>query len=164
MPGERRTLRSNKEASTNGEEPRSNSTSSGSNKDKPVPARATSSKGKAVSSKKSPPTEADSNKPQSNGADPVENGVNGEDVDMVDDGPDKVKIGTNKDGDDEMTVVVPPPNGTKLSGDPGKDAEGDVAMDNGGEPKNISQEVEMDPKVKAAAGEFVQSVIATLLS
>jgi len=155
MPGERRNLRSNKEtpSSTNGEKARSNSTSSGSSKDKPVPTRATSSKSKTVPSKKLSGKEADGDRPQTNGTEPVENGVNGtEDVDMVDDGPEKVKIGINKDGEDEMTLVVPPPKGTKLFGDPGKDAEGDVAMDNTAGTENVSQEAEVDPKVKAVAG------------
>jgi len=155
MPGERRNLRSNKEtsSSTNGEKARSNSTSSGSSKDKPVPTRATSSKNKAVPAKKPSGNEVDGDKPQTNGTDPVENGVNGtEDVDMVDDGAEKIKIGTNKNGEDEMTVVVPPPKGAKLSGEPGKDAEGDVAMNNTVSVEHVSQEAEVDPKVKAIAG------------
>ena len=85
MPGERRNLRSSKDTSseTNGEKARSNSQSS-SSKDKPVPTRTTSSKGKAQPGKK--------DKPTANGG-PVENGVNGaEDVDMVDDGAEKVKV------------------------------------------------------------------------
>lgn len=155
MPGERRNLRSNKEtsSSTNGEKARSNSTSSGSSKDKPVPTRATSSKSKNIPSKKPSVKEASGDKPQTNGAEAIENGVNGvEDVDMVDDGPEKVKIGTNKDGEDEMTVVVPPPKGNKLSGEPGKDAEGDTAMDNSEAAEKVSKEPEADPKVKAVAG------------
>lgn len=155
MPGERRNLRSNKEtsSSTNGEKARSNSTSSGSSKDKPVPTKATSSKSKAVPSKKPSGKEADGDRPQTNGTEPAENGVNGtKDVDMVDDGPEKIKIGTNKDGEDEMTVVVPPPKGVKLSGEPGKDADGDVAMDNTVSAEHVSQEAEVDPKVKAIAG------------
>ena len=81
----------------------------------------------------------------------MENGINGtEDVDMVDDGPEKVKLGTNKEGEDEMTVVVPPPKSSKLSGEPSKDEEGDIAMENTDKGDSIS--VELDPKAKAVAG------------
>lgn len=147
-------MRSNKESSssTNGEKARSNSTSSGSNKDKPVPTRATSSKSKTLPSKKPSTKESSGDKPQTNGTDPVENGVNGtEDVDMVDDGPEKVKV-ANKDGEDEMTVVVPPLKSSKLSGELGKDEEGDVAMDNTESAETSKPEAAVDPKLKAVAG------------
>lgn len=153
MPGERRNLRSSKESSssTNGEEPRANSQSSGSNKDKPVPNRATSSKGKILPTKKTSAKEGAEDKPRTNGTEPVENGINGtEDVDMVDDGPEKVKVGKNKEGEDEMTVVVPPPKSSKLSGEPGKDEEGDITMENTN--KIDSASLEFDPKAKAVAG------------
>jgi len=150
MPGERRNLRSNKESSssTNGEKARSNSQSS-SSKDKPVPTRTSSSKNKALPSKKASAKEANGDQPQTNGAERIENGVNGtEDIDMVDDGPEKVKIG--KDGEDEMTVVVPPPNSSKLSGEHGKDDEGDVAMENTETAETAGADI--DPRVKAVAG------------
>lgn len=154
MPGERRTLRSSKEtpSSTNGEKTRSNSQSSSSNKDKPVPTRATSSKSKALP-KKASAKETTGDKPQTNGTEPVENCVNGtEDIDMVDDGPEKVKLG--KEGDDEMTVVVPPPKGSKLSGDPGKDEEGDISMDNAEAAEAAGSDADrVDPRVKAVAGQ-----------
>ena len=156
MPGERRNLRSSKESSssTNGEKARSNSTSSGSSKDKPVPTRATSSKNKALPTKKPSPKDTAGGQPQANGTEPVENGVNGtEDVDMVDDGPEKVKVGNDHDGDEEMTVVVPPPKSSKLSGEPGKDEEGDVAMDNIENAQTPGTETKVDPKVKAVAGQ-----------
>ena len=71
---------------------------------------------------------------------------------MVDDGPEKVKLG--KEGDDEMTVVVPPPKGSKLSGEPGKDEEGDVAMDNAETAEAAGPNADrVDPKVKAVAGQ-----------
>ncbi|KAK3173385.1 hypothetical protein OEA41_006714 [Lepraria neglecta] len=149
MPGERRNLRSSKEtsSSTNGEKARSNSQSS-SSKDKPVPTRATSSKGKALP-KKTSGKETAGDKPQTNGTEPIENGINGtDDIDMVDDGPEKVKIGN--EGEDEMTVVVPPPNSSKLSGEPGKDDEGDIAMDNTEGAETTGPEAnQVDPKVKA---------------
>lgn len=152
MPGERRTLRSGKEtSSTNGEEPRSNSQNSSSNKDKPVPTRATSSKGKSLATKKTPGKEASEDKPQTNGTEPVENGINGtEDIDMVDDGPEKVKVGTSNEGEDEITVVVPPPKSSKLSGEPSKDEEGDVAMENTDKSHGISPG--LDPTAKTVAG------------
>ena len=69
---------------------------------------------------------------------------------MVDNGPEKVKIGTNNEGEDEMTVVVPPPKSSKLSGEPSKDEEGDVAMENAEKSEGVSPE--LDPKAKAVAG------------
>ena len=72
---------------------------------------------------------------------------------MVDDGSEKVKVGNNKDGDEEMTVVVPPPKSSKLSGEPGKDEEGDVAMDNSENAQTSGIEAKVDPKVKAIAGQ-----------
>lgn len=72
---------------------------------------------------------------------------------MVDDGPEKVKLG--KEGDDEMTVVVPPPKGSKLSGEPGKDEEGDVTMDNAEAAEAAGPDADrVDPKVKAVAGQL----------
>lgn len=102
MPGERRTLRSNKENSS----------------------RTTSSKGKAASPKKGSANgsakEGNQDRPSTNGTDSIENGINGtEDVEMDDDGSEQVKIGTTKDGDEVMTVVVPPPKSSKLNGGPG---------------------------------------------
>lgn len=145
MPGERRNLRSNKDTSseTNGEKAQSSSQNS-SSKDKPVPTRSTSSKGKTASAKR--------DKAQANGA-PVENGVNGaDDVEMVDDGPEQVKI-NGKDGDEEMTVVVPPPNSSKLAGEPSKDTEGDVAMDT---TDAATKDEAIDPRVKAVSGQSLQ--------
>ena len=85
----------------------------------------------------------------------MENGVNGsEDVEMVDDGQELVKPGINKEGDDEMTVVVPPPKGTKLSGDPNPDEEGDIVMENAEKNEiDLSEAEKVDPKVKAITGQ-----------
>ncbi|KAL8973328.1 MAG: hypothetical protein Q9183_000021 [Haloplaca sp. 2 TL-2023] len=150
MPGERRNLRSNKEtsSSTNGDNARSNSQSSGA-KDKPVPTRSTSSKTKAAASKKATGSETGGS-PQTNGSEPVENGVNGtEDVDMDDD--DHGPMNADKEPDEEMTVVVPPLKGSKLSGEQGKDPQGDIAMESLGQPESGTKETEeVDPKVKAA--------------
>ena len=159
MPGERRNLRSNKETSsqTNGEKARSDSQSS-SSKDKPVPTRATSSKGKAIPPKKTTTTSAkdpNEDKPQINGNGPTENGVNGtEDVEMADEGAERVKVGTGKEGEDEMVVVVPPPKSSKLFGEPGKDDGGDVAMENTEHAETSEPEAEkVDPKIKAVSGQ-----------
>ena len=159
MPGERRSLRSNKETSshTNGEKARPDAQNP-SSKDKPAPTRSTSSKGKSQISKKATVNTASKensgDKPQTNGNDSVENGVNGgEDVEMGDDLEDTKKPNTSKDGDEEMTVVVPPPNSSKLSGQAAKDDEGDVAMEN---TENVeadgSEDKEVDPIMKATSG------------
>jgi 26S proteasome regulatory subunit N3 len=97
------------------------------------------------------------NKPPTNGTDPVENGVNGtEDIEMEEDSSKpsgRTKPGKDKDGDEEMTVVVPPPKASKLSGAPQKDDEGDIAM-NGVAEADTKEPVEQvdDPKNKAVAG------------
>lgn len=162
MPGERRNLRSSKESasSTNGEKARSDSQSSTSNKDKPVPTRSTSSKGKTQSLKKassnSSAKDGTGDKPQTNGLEPVENGVNGtEDVEMADEGADQVKPGPGKDGDDEMTVVVPPPKGSKLISEPSKDDEGDIAMgDTEKTDAENSEPEKVNPLVRVNSGRF----------
>ena len=65
----------------------------------------------------------------------------------------RTKPGKDKDGDEEMTVVVPPPKASKLSGAPQKDPEGDIAMNGAAEveAKESVEQVE-DPKNKAVAG------------
>ena len=157
MPGEGRSLRSGKDtsSSTNGEKARSNSQSS-SSKDKLVPTRAASSKSKASGhTRKGSKKEPSSDKPLPNGQ-PIENHVNGvEDVEMADDGPEKAKFGNSRDGEDEMTVVVPPPKSSKLAGESGKDVEGDVAMESGEKEVPEAEKAEqLDPKVKAASGQL----------
>jgi 26S proteasome regulatory subunit N3 len=65
----------------------------------------------------------------------------------------RTKSGKDKDGDEEMTVVVPPPKANKLSGAPPKDDEGDIAMNGTGEVEvNESTEPSEDPKIKTATG------------
>ena len=98
MPGEKRNLRSN--SSTN-------------NDRKPPP------KSKVLPPKKAGTNasskEGGADKPEINGTESNENGINGtKDIEM---------------GDDEMTVVVPPPKGGKLNGQPEKDSEGDTSME-----------------------------------
>lgn len=94
---------------------------------------------------------------KTNGAGPGQNRVNGtEDVNMTEDKPKSMKggkINKDKDGDEEMTVVVPAskpsntPNGTE------KGKEGDVAM-NGISESNEEANLEpvVDPKEKAISG------------
>ncbi|KUJ14892.1 uncharacterized protein LY89DRAFT_783948 [Mollisia scopiformis] len=94
--------------------------------------------------------------PHTNGDKPVENGVNGtKDVEMKDDAPAPLKGGKGKkvkEGDEEMTVVVPPSKGSKLSAPPPKDTDGDVVMDG---PEEINGDdagaVQIDPVAKAVA-------------
>jgi 26S proteasome regulatory subunit N3 len=93
--------------------------------------------------------------PHTNGTDPVENGVNStKDVEMKDDAPAPVKGGKGKkvkEGEEEMTVVVPPSKGSKLSAPP-KDNDGDITMDGpvvDGEGDEIK---EVDPVAKAVSG------------
>lgn len=159
MPGERRTLRSSKESasSTNGEKARSDSQSSTSNKDKPVPTRTTSSKGKIQPLKKASSNlsakDGTGDKPQTNGIEPVENGVNGtEDIETADEGADQAKTRQNKDGDEEMTVVVPPPKGSKLISEPSKDDDGDIAMETTEKAEVDNLEPSVNPIAKVTTG------------
>lgn len=164
MPGEtRRTLRSSKESSSsaNGEKARPDSQSTSSNKDKPVPTRATSSKGKSFPPKKGSPYPSGKEGPgdkQTNGSEPTENGVNGvEDVEMAD---DQIKPVPGKEGEDEMTVVVPPPKSSTLSGAPIKDDEGDVVMDDTETAENDEIVTEkVDPVAKAISGQWCTETI-----
>src|ERR1700712_2429839 len=94
--------------------------------------------------------------PHTNGTDPVENGVNGtKDVEMKDDAPAPLKGGKGKkakEGEEEMTVVVPPSKGSKLPVTAHKDSEGDVAMDGTEKVKAEDLAVKVDPVAKAVAG------------
>ena len=157
MPAERRSLRSNSKSdipsSANGDRVRRSSQSSSSNKDKAAPARAPANKAKSGASSKKGGSANNSGmgegeQRQMNGSDAVEKGVNGsEDVEMGEDtaGGPTSSFNTRKEREgDEMTVVVPPSKGSRLSSDKGQDKEGDVAME-GDEPK-------VDPKVKAIQG------------
>lgn len=163
MPGEtRRTLRSTKESSSsaNGEKARPDSQSTSSSKDKPVPTRATS-KNKSFSSKKGSSYLSSKEEPgdkQTNGSEPTENGVNGvEDVEMAD---EQIPPGQSKEGEDEMTVVVPPPKSSSLSGAPTKDSEGNVAMEDTEVVENDETPSEkVDPVAKATSGQFENTAI-----
>jgi 26S proteasome regulatory subunit N3 len=93
--------------------------------------------------------------PHANGSDPVENGVNGtKDVEMKDDAPTTLKGGKGKkakEGEEEMTVVVPPSKGSKLSVPPPKDGDGDVAMDRSETTEEDAGAVKEDPVAKAVS-------------
>ncbi|MCJ1471380.1 26S proteasome non-ATPase regulatory subunit [Lambiella insularis] len=156
MPAERRNLRSSKDSTTNGEKSRSDSQSSASNKDKPLPARSTSSKSKANLTKKGLTNtlakDMGGDKSRINGTEPAENGVNGnEDIEMEDDAADKTRSNGIKEGEDEMTVVVPPPNSSKLAGEPPKDLEGDTSMEEIPVTAEDPGPVTVDPKTKAVS-------------
>ncbi|KAI9726843.1 MAG: 26S proteasome non-ATPase regulatory subunit [Cirrosporium novae-zelandiae] len=119
-----RNLRSNRSdasSSANGRNTRSGSKSS-SSKDKPAPARTGPNNKKTTAGRKGTSSSSSNNmpgdKPQASGTDPVENGVNGtDDVEMKDEQSAKAdqSAARDKDGDAEMTVVVPPPKGQKPS-------------------------------------------------
>ncbi|KAL2752116.1 hypothetical protein ACRALDRAFT_2114270 [Sodiomyces alcalophilus JCM 7366] len=86
--------------------------------------------------------------PSRNGNEPLENGVrNDQDVEMKD-AKSKGKKGA-KDGDEEMTVVVPPSKGSKnSSGGPTPDTDDDIAMD---EDKADDGAVKVDPVAQTVA-------------
>lgn len=95
--------------------------------------------------------------PHTNGNKPADKGVNGtKDVEMKDDAPAPMKGGKGKkgkEGDEEMTVVVPPSKSSKLSSPPVKDTEGDIAMDGFEDEKTEDAgAVKVDPVAKAISG------------
>jgi len=101
--------------------------------------------------------------PHTNGTDKLGNGINGtRDVEMKDDAPAPLKGGKGKkakEGEEEMTVVVPPSKGSKLSAPPPKDTDGDVAMDGAEEvAKEDESAVKVDPVAKAVAGMLTLSL------
>jgi 26S proteasome regulatory subunit N3 len=159
MPSERRSLRSNKDStsSSNSGRTRKDSSNSSSSKDKPAPTRAASSKTKTAIARKgssaSQEKDAGSDKRKVNGVENAEKAVNGpEDVEMAEEAADKTSLG--KDGEDEMTVVVPPPKGSKLPAEPALDAEGDTAMEASQKAAEDAQPGEdvVDPSIKAVSG------------
>lgn len=92
--------------------------------------------------------------PQNNGNEPIENGIkNNGDVEMQDSGKAKGKKGA-KEGDDEMTVVVPISKGSKEPSKQSRDAEGDVAMADD-DAANDGEKV--DPVAQTVAGKLLRS-------
>jgi 26S proteasome regulatory subunit N3 len=107
--------------------------------------------------------------PHSNGKEPVENGgIRGsQDVDMKEkDEKSSLKAKGKKsikEGEEEMTVVVPPSKGSnRLSAPPPNDAQGDVAM--GDVDKVDDAEVKADPVVQTLAGMTLRLSLFLLLS
>jgi 26S proteasome regulatory subunit N3 len=90
--------------------------------------------------------------PNSNGKEPVENGgyPGSKDIEMKDESSlkGKGKKGS-KDGDEEMTVVVPPSKNS-ASAPPPDDADGDVDLDDA----EKEGEVKVDPAAQTVAGIF----------
>ena len=165
MPGEKRTLRSNKSdasLSANGKKTKSDSQGSISNKDRPTPTRSTSSRNKSISGKKGVTSfakEMSGDKPQMNGSDPVENGINGKEDTEMEEGapkaPGSTKSRKDKDGDEEMTVVVPPSKDSKVAGTFEEDKDGDININGVDDaPKKTTAEPVVDLKAKAMAGMF----------
>ena len=165
---DKRSLRSNKpesEPSTNGDHSTTSSSKTNANS-KSAPIKAASTRTNSVTAKgpTDDDTADDNTTPQTNGVHPVENGVNGatEDVEMGDEASDAVDKKKSipgkkdKDGDDEMTVVVPPPNSSKLVGRSGEDEHGDVMMEGAEKTAGVVEEARaeetVDPVVKAVAG------------
>jgi len=93
--------------------------------------------------------------PHTNGNEPVENGVNGtKDVEMKDDAPSSLKGGKgkkSKDGEEEMTVVVPPSKASKLPPASSRDTEGDVSMEGDEQTAEDDGAVKVDPVTKAVS-------------
>ncbi|KAI9676853.1 MAG: 26S proteasome non-ATPase regulatory subunit [Caeruleum heppii] len=165
---DKRALRSSKSDSSttsNGDTSGKNtSTSNGSAKQAPsrnpstrTRSAAASKKGPAATGAKATDDDADES-PHTNGFDPTENGVNGtnnQDVDMDDDPsqpPDNPKADKNRDGDDKMTVVVPPSKGAISPVEKGKGKDDDVNMTdstNAEASDPLATEVKVDPFSKA---------------
>ena len=89
-----------------------------------------------------------------NGSGPAQNGINGsDDVDKKD--KKAVKGSKDKDGDSDMTVVVPPSKGANTPSAPAKATKADMtngAVDGDGEKE---AEKEVDPQEKAIEGKAI---------
>lgn len=153
--------KSDTSSSANGEKTPSNSQSS-SAKDKAPATRAAANKAKSTPAKKGSAKGAsngmeDNDQSHVNGSKSNENGVNGsEDVEMGEDsaGAPTSSFNTRKDrnGDQKMTVVVPPSKGSRSSGKAAQDKEEDVTMEGAEDGDAEKSEPEVDPTVKAIQG------------
>ena len=97
--------------------------------------------------------------PHTNGEKSIENGINGtKDIEMKDDAHTPLKGGKGKklkEGEEEMTVVVPPSKGLKVPANPPKDTDGDVEMDVSGEVAAEEEgAVKVDPVAQAVSGTY----------
>lgn len=94
--------------------------------------------------------------PDHNGKEPVENGVRSNSNDATD-GSKKTKAKKlgNQDGDDEMTVVLPPSKKGRPSsnGQILEDADGDVSMGGDKDESIEADEAKLDPVAQAVAGQ-----------
>src|ERR1700712_1912237 len=94
-----------------------------------------------------------------NGSGPTQNGVNGSDDVEMKEGSQSAKKGTkgskDKDGDSDMTVIVPPSKDSNTPSAPSKATEADVTNGavNGDEEKEAEEEV--DPQEKAIEGRWL---------
>ena len=59
------------------------------------------------------------------------------------------KSSKDKDGDEEMTVVLPPSKASKNSGIPGKEHEGEIAMNGTDESESKTADDAVDPQATA---------------
>jgi hypothetical protein len=82
---------------------------------------------------------------------PAQNGVNGsDDVEMNETSKKGTKSSKDKDGDSDMTVVVPPSKGSNTPSIPSKATEAD--LQNGAADGEEETEVPVDPQEKAIEG------------
>lgn len=98
--------------------------------------------------------------PHGNGKEPVENGGirNSKEVEEAA-LKSKKKAVASKDGDEEMTVVVPPSKATSSKQGAPDGTDGDVAMAEDGAEDEV---VKADPAVQASAGVWFQAVFNEL--
>lgn len=167
MPAERRSLRSNNKSdatsSANGEKARSNSQSSSAKDKATPPTRAAANKAKSTQPKKGAAKGAsnagmdENDQSHMNGSKSTENDVNGsDDIEMGEDtaGAPTSSFNTSKgrNGDEKMTVVVPPTKGSKQSGKGGQEKEEDATMEGVEYGDAEKTEPEIDPAAKAIQG------------
>lgn len=160
MPTERRNLRSSKNdnsSSTEGDKSKSNSSNSTTKKEKPAPVRTTSTRSRSTSKKASsgPNKEIGGDKSDLNGTTSSQEKADViEDVEMSNDKPtDKKSVKSGKEGDEEMTVVVPPAKSSKKPTNSSGKEDVDTTMNGTAEDDTqTSEEPELDPKEKAITG------------
>ncbi|KZF21790.1 putative proteasome regulatory particle subunit [Xylona heveae TC161] len=136
------TRRSNRDESS----PAANGDSPSNTQDKSTPTRSPSTRSKTAAMKKGASGQSDNGSPRPNGVGAGAKGsTQNEDVNMGDSAPNEQQKG--KDGDEEMTVVVPPAKGSKLS-EQGKDNGDDVAMEGADELDTEKSGESEDPEAK----------------
>lgn len=97
-----------------------------------------------------------------NGTDPAENGINdSEDIEMREESQNSKKgskPNKDKDGDDEMTVVVPPTKGPNAPSAPEKPTEADLKNGAANGDGASDSEARVDPQEKVISGESRKSL------